>query len=583
MRFTVGMPVYDDPDGPVFTSASLLAHHDEHVEEVLIVDNKPDSRHSKGLAEWCKQHPKLRYVAFPDPVGTAPPKGAVFAHAKSAMVVCVDSHVLLLPGALAALAEFYRENPDAVDDLVQGPLVYNDMKSLSSSLNDTWGGDSLWGQWQTNPELKDRKWFQILAQGMGLFASSKKGWLGFNPHFRGFGGEERYVHEKYRRAGKRTWCVSGLRWWHRFNRPTGYPLLIKDKCRNAVIGHVELGIPLDRAREHFVAGGRVPQEYWDAVVAEAEALTQKKSSGCGCANKQGMPGVIPQAPAPVVPGPVPLAKKDPADVKTGTVGLDELFAVAVRHPGDVNEHMELIRDLAAECGAVTEFASGAATIALIAGVVKGGGRLTSYHHEYRKDAKELLRLAGGEKHFAFVTGDVLKADIAPTDMLFVDSASTAARLHAELERHHVKVAKYIVLCRTDTFGEYGSDGGPGLRPAVRQFLKGHKDWFVYKSFANNNGLTVLCRDPAKKPKLPGTLTVFKNAAKALMRNAAAGFAKVPLEVMNSRLSECEICEHRRDDRCSLCGCYLEIRPDGGAGKAAFAKETCPEGRWTNVE
>jgi hypothetical protein len=47
----------------------------------------------------------------------------------------------------------------------------------------------------------------IPAQGMGVFACRKNNWLGFNPKFRGFGGEEGYIHEKYRKNGKQVICL----------------------------------------------------------------------------------------------------------------------------------------------------------------------------------------------------------------------------------------------------------------------------------------------------------------------------------------------------------------------------------------
>lgn len=572
MKFAIGMPVFGDYDGPVFTCADLLVHHDDYVSEILIVDNSPASPQSEPLRKWCQQHRKLRYVAFPEPVGTAPPKNAVFANAQGGTVVCLDSHVLLFPGALAALAEFYAANPDAADDLVQGPLVYNDMTTISSSLSDVWGGDGVWGQWQHDPEVETQKWFQVRAQGMGLFACSQGGWLGFNQHFRGFGGEERYIHEKFRAAGRRTWCVSGLKWWHRFGKaaPIKYPLSNRDKCRNYAIGLTELGLPLSDLKRRFVDSKMVQQAEWDAITAEAERLTGSKVKGCGCKAQR------PAAPAAQTP-PQQITRRG------SLVSAAELFDVAVKQPSDVSEHLPTLRKMASECKTVTEFATGAATIALIAGIRDGGGFLTSYHGAYRKEAPELYRMAGGEKNFKFVTGDSLNADIEPTEMLFIDTESTAPRLLKELEKFHAKVSKFIVVHRTDTFGEFGPDGGPGLRPALRQFLKINKEWFVHKSYKNNHGLTILARDAGLKPKLPGVWRQVKNFGKAVVKDVANGMKRVPLEVVGARLDECAVCEHRNDDRCSLCGCFLDVHPTGRAGKVHYSQESCPEGRWTSVD
>jgi hypothetical protein len=90
-------------------------------------------------------------------------------------------------------------------------------------------------------------------QGLGVFSCLKEAWPGFHPGFRGFGGEEGYIHEKFRQAGGRCLCLPWLRWMHRFGRPAGvkYPLSIEDKLRNYVIGHAELGLDLTPVLEHF--------------------------------------------------------------------------------------------------------------------------------------------------------------------------------------------------------------------------------------------------------------------------------------------------------------------------------------------
>jgi hypothetical protein len=91
-------------------------------------------------------------------------------------------------------------------------------------------------------------------QGLGLFTCRKDAWLGFNPRFRGFGGEEFYIHEKFRNAGRTCWCLPWLRWLHRFGRPRGvsYPLSVEDRIWNYVVGWTELGLPLDSIFDHFL-------------------------------------------------------------------------------------------------------------------------------------------------------------------------------------------------------------------------------------------------------------------------------------------------------------------------------------------
>ncbi len=83
-------------------------------------------------------------------------------------------------------------------------------------------------------------------------------WPGFNPAFHGFGGEEGYIHEKFRQAGGWSLCLPWLRWVHRFNRPSGvpYPLYIEDKLRNYILrnyifGFTELRLDPTPALKHF--------------------------------------------------------------------------------------------------------------------------------------------------------------------------------------------------------------------------------------------------------------------------------------------------------------------------------------------
>jgi hypothetical protein len=77
--------------------------------------------------------------------------------------------------------------------------------------------------------------------------------LGFNPNFRGFGGEEGYIHLKYKKAGKKTLCLPFLRWIHRFGRPDGvkYPLLMELKVKNYVMGFNEIGLDTIHIYDHF--------------------------------------------------------------------------------------------------------------------------------------------------------------------------------------------------------------------------------------------------------------------------------------------------------------------------------------------
>ena len=128
----------------------------------------------------------------------------------------------------------------------------------------------MWGEWavDTRGQDIDGEPFEIEAQGLGLFTCRQDSWLGFNPDFRGFGGEEGYIHEKYRKYGKKVMCLPFLRWNHRFDRPGGVPYRndLKDRFRNYMIGHQEVGLDTNIVIDQFK--DRIPQDFIQEVKNE---------------------------------------------------------------------------------------------------------------------------------------------------------------------------------------------------------------------------------------------------------------------------------------------------------------------------
>jgi hypothetical protein len=61
-------------------------------------------------------------------------------------------------------------------------------------------------------------------------------------------------------------------------------------------------------------------------------------------------------------------------------------------------------------------------------------------------------------------------------------------------------------------------------------------------------------------------------AGAMARFAASGFKTVDAEIHQARVARCEPCEYRRNNRCVMCGCFLDK-------KAWLPFEDCPLGRW----
>ena len=263
MLLTIGMPSYDNFADVWFTVQALRMYHDMTDCEILVVDNKGDAR----LAEWVKGWGAglVRYELYTETNGTAPAKQSVFDNARGDWVVCVDSHILLAPGAVARVKDWIRANPEN-DDLIHGPMVYDALNSYTDRMLPVWRGQ-MWGIWGPVQKVLPPEPYEIEMHGGGVFGARRESWLGFNPSFKGFGGEEGYIHQKYRQAGRRVLCLPWLVWCHKFNRSqVPYPLLQRDKIRNYLIGFDELGLDIGPIKEHFgpAAVERVEREIWQS-------------------------------------------------------------------------------------------------------------------------------------------------------------------------------------------------------------------------------------------------------------------------------------------------------------------------------
>ena len=249
------MATHDDYDGVYFTIQSIRMFHPEVLNDIefIIIDNNPAGKHGKcirDLLNWIKE--PVQYLPFTKYNSTSI-KNKIFSLADTPYVLSIDCHVLLEPGSIKKLIDFYDRKYDD-GNLLQGPLVYDDFTNISTHMDLKWGG-YMWGVWGTDDRGTDPDGlpFEIPAQGCGLFSCRKDAWLGFNPNFKGFGGEEGYIQEKYRKSNKKTLCLPFLRWMHRFSRPDGihYPNNLQDRYKNYILGFSELGLDLKEVKEVF--------------------------------------------------------------------------------------------------------------------------------------------------------------------------------------------------------------------------------------------------------------------------------------------------------------------------------------------
>jgi hypothetical protein len=212
---SVCMATYDDYDGVYFTTQALRMYHkvcNTDAVEFVLLDSNPSSSHGKE----CKK---------------------LFSGALRGR----DCHVLLKANAIDLLLKYYKDHPNC-KDLIQGPLLYDDLQNISTHFKPGWSGD-MYGTWSTDKErYLAGKPFEIQMNGMGLCSFEKSNWPEILPFFKGFGAEEGYIAEKFRANGGKNMCLPFLEWNHRFGRPNGvkYPLNIEDRIWNYFIGWLEI-------------------------------------------------------------------------------------------------------------------------------------------------------------------------------------------------------------------------------------------------------------------------------------------------------------------------------------------------------
>lgn len=283
-KLTIGMVCHRDWDGVYFSIQALRMYHAETMDDVelLVLDTAPDTPEGRETANlitnWVRGVP-ARYLPVENR-GTST-RDLIFTLAETEYVMVLDCHVMLWQGAVRRLIDFFRSGADC-GNLIQGPLVVDDLKHLHTHFDLSHWGAGMWGKWATDPrgDNIDNPSFEIPAQGLGLFACRRSAWPGFNPRFKGFGGEEGYLHLKMKQLGRKTMCLPSLRWLHRFARPNGvpYPLQTSDRVHNYLVGFHELGLDPTPIREHFRS--QFSAEQWQAICDEAVPRL-RKSTGAG--------------------------------------------------------------------------------------------------------------------------------------------------------------------------------------------------------------------------------------------------------------------------------------------------------------
>ncbi len=166
-------------------------------------------------------------------------------------------------------------------------------------------------------------------------------------------------------------------------------------------------------------------------------------------------------------------------------------------PSDINVHLPVLKEYAAQCSHVTEFGV-RDCVSTYAFIEANPVALRCYdycQHENMVDAQNYAASTHGID-IAFVIASTLEAEIEPTDFLFIDTKHNYLQLNAELLRHADKAKKFIGFHDVVTFGlknEFEEAGKQGLTPAIFEFLQRDRNWQVDYYSYECNGLLILKR------------------------------------------------------------------------------------------
>lgn len=278
---TIGMAVHDDYAGVWSTIQFIRRHYAREMQkhiEFLVLDNNPRSPQGRAVRKYMTR--KFNQEACPGYyMSVEPRKGTAMRDllvraCNTEYMLMIDSHVNVM--GLDKTILFLRHSCQHTLDHFSGILVNEAGAVMGTHQNPGLRG-GMFGTWGVHPQPKgmtyaDMEPFEIPMHGCGLMLFRRDDWLGFHVGFRDFGGEEGYIHEKYRLHGRRCWTLPFLTWEHRFGHPggTSYPLTHEGKYWNNLIAWTELGLPVDKIHHYF--GSRCKPERAAEIRRSVEAM-----------------------------------------------------------------------------------------------------------------------------------------------------------------------------------------------------------------------------------------------------------------------------------------------------------------------
>ena len=180
--------------------------------------------------------------------------------------------------------------------------------------------------------------------------------------------------------------------------------------------------------------------------------------------------------------------------------VEEKYQYLKSAASDINEHLPIIKKYTEECDSVLELGVRwvVAAYAFLAGNPKKYVGMDLDNPTKWGANLELLQKGAEQRgiDFEFRQCNDLEPSVYNSlpnfDLIFIDTDHTYEQVKNELEIYHKKCNKYLMLHDTVSFryGGFGNDK-KGIWAAITEFLSKNKEWELWESFANNNGLTIL--------------------------------------------------------------------------------------------
>jgi hypothetical protein len=520
--------------------------------EIIVVDNDSSSKQGKMTERFIQGHSgkvKAQYFSCSQELfGTTQPRQMVFDKSETPWTMCIDSHIFIWPGALKELVDWLSGPMGEMhqDNLLSGPLLMDDLILEATHFDLIWDAE-MWGKWGTawwdheaseyfsvtqspdptnarprfvklSPKIVDHDIphkmlysghqrslrelgyqsavergypFEIPAMGLGLFLAKTESWLGFNRYMRGFGGEEGYIHTKYRNAGRSCICLPFLMWNHKFNtaEEINYSVDRRNKVRNYVLAFNEVGLSLQPVFEHFVVRNLITQRDWDRIVSDPEGYQAIKTiSPKDMLEKHASEEQV---------------KSEIPDFKTCSV--QDLFVYLQKTPRDLDQHLNVLKMVAEKSNTVVEFTHRReSTVGFMTG---GPNHLISYQSENDELIESLSEILTRTPFEKTVTWSRQRIQSHPQDYtglppefdtLFIDTDGKSDTLQNYLLKYGNRVKRFIVIHDTHVYGEMDSSGSKGLNYTLKAFCEDNPQWTPVHYTSNQYGLTILgCQDDDK--------------------------------------------------------------------------------------